>query len=97
MSELKYRINSVASEHARYPASNLTINQEGWQSSIDCTYPQALTIQFFIPIRTKKMHLLFHQYKIPKLIEVYVKLGAAEKYRKIGYITPNDNLQSSFE
>ena len=96
MSEIKFRINSVSSEHNRYPAGNLTINQEGWQSAINCTYPQSITIQFYVPIRTKKLHVLFHQYKIPKLIEVFVKLGSRENYRKLGYVIPNDNSQSSF-
>lgn len=97
MSELKYRINSVTSQHVRYPAGNLAVSQEGWQSAINCQYPQVITIQFYVPIRTKKLHLLFHNYKIPRLIEVFVKLGARAKYRKLGYVTPNDNVQSSFE
>lgn len=42
------------------------------------------------------MHLLFHHYKIPKIVEVFVKLGSRNKYRKLGYVTPNDNTQSSF-
>ena len=32
-------------------------------------------MQFYVPIKTKKLHILFHQYKIPIYIEVYVKLG----------------------
>jgi hypothetical protein len=97
MSEIKYRINTVSSEHSHYPASNLVSTQDGWQSSINCSYPQAITLQFYVPIRTKKMHILFHQYKIPKLMEVFVKLGAHANYRKLGHVIPNDNSQSSFE
>lgn len=77
MSELKYRINSVSSEHPRYPAGNLAINQNGWQAAYNPVYPQSITIQFYVPIRTKKLHLIFHQYKIPKLVEVFVKLGGS--------------------
>lgn len=42
------------------------------------------------------MHLLFHHYKIPKIVQVFVKLGAKGKYKKVGYVVPNDNTQSSF-
>lgn len=95
---IKYRVNSVTSEHPRYPASHLLSHLEaGWQSAANCTYPQAITIQFYVPIRTKKMHMLFHQYKIPQLVEVFVKLGSHEKYRKLGYVSPSSNSQSNFE
>ena len=97
MSQIKFRVNSVTSEHPRYPAGNLVINQEGWHSSIDCSYPQSLTLQFYVPIRTKQLLILFHQYKIPKLIEVFVKLGSRADYRKLGHLIPTDNSQSSFE
>lgn len=30
-------------------------------------------------------------------MEVFVKLGGNEKYRKLGLLYPNDNSQSSFE
>jgi len=96
MSENKFRINEVTSEHGKYPAGNLLLNQEGWHSAINCQYPQSITIQFYVPIRTKKLHLLFHQYKIPKLIEVFVKLGATANYRKLGHVMPNDNSQSDY-
>jgi len=96
MSEIKFRINEVTSEHGKYPAGNLLLNQEGWHSAINCQYPQSITIQFYVPIRTKKLHLLFHQYKIPKLIEVFVKLGARANYRKLGHVMPNDNSQSDY-
>ena len=42
------------------------------------------------------MKLTFHQYKIPKLIEVFTRCGKHEKYRKLGFIQPNDNTQSNF-
>ena len=38
--------------------------------------------------------MLFHQYKIPKLIEVFVKLGGKANYRKLGHVIPGDNRQS---
>jgi hypothetical protein len=31
------------------------------------------------------------------LVDVFVKLGSRAKYRKLGFLTPNDNAQSSFE
>ena len=92
MTDIKYRINSVTSEHPRHPAGGLTADSPvGWQSAHNSAYPQAVTIQFYVPIRTKKMTLLFHQYKIPQLVEVFVKLGSNEKYRKLGFITPSPN------
>lgn len=30
------------------------------------------------------------------MIEVFIKCGRHEKYRKLGYIQPNDNVQSQF-
>ena len=94
---MKYRISTVTSEQPRWPAANLVVGQDGWQSAINPSYPQSLTIQFYVPVKTKKLHMLFHQYKIPKLIEVFVKLGGRSHYRKLGHITPSDNSQSSFE
>ena len=72
-------------------------NQQGWQSGINCRYPQAITIQFYVPILTKKLHVLLHQYKIPRLMEVFIKLGARSNYRRVGHVIPVDNTQSSFE
>lgn len=97
MSEIKFRISSVSSEHPRFPASNLTSGQDGWQSAIDAAFPQALTIQFYVPVRTRKLNILFHQYKIPRMVEVFVRLGGQEKYRKLGLVHPNDNSQSGYE
>lgn len=31
------------------------------------------------------------------MVEVFVKLGARGNYRKLGFVMPNDNAQSSFE
>lgn len=42
------------------------------------------------------MKIAFHQYKIPKMVEVFVRCGKHEKYRKLGYFQPNDNSQSNY-
>ena len=75
---IKYRINSVTSESPQYPASNLTdpSSSYGWQSDFSPSYPQEINLQFFTPIRTKTLKLTFHQYKIPTLVEVFVRLTA---------------------
>ena len=73
MKNLKYRIYSVSSESDGFSARNLMDSEDGWQSKIGCKYPQEVTIQFYVPIRTSSLKIVFHQYKIPKLIEVFVK------------------------
>lgn len=67
-----------------------------WETEHNCAYPQELTVQFFVPIQTKNMKIVFHQYKIPKMIEVFIRSGKQEKYRKLGLIQPNDNSQSNY-
>jgi hypothetical protein len=86
----------VSSEKEDFPASNLQQNVGAWESQNDCSYPQELTLQFYIPIQTKNMKIMFHQYKIPRLIEVFVKCCKHEKYKKLGFVQPSDNKQSNY-
>lgn len=79
---LKYRIHSVSSEAES--GSTLKIidphQEEGWVSAPNSSYPQYIVIQFFLPVKTSSLSLLFHQYKIPSLVEIFVKERSKEVY-----------------
>lgn len=42
--DLKYRVYSVSSESQDAPASHLQELAGGWESDINCPYPQELTV-----------------------------------------------------
>jgi hypothetical protein len=75
----------------------LQTGEAGWESSRSCAYPQQLTLQLLLPILTKSITLVFHQYKIPSQIELFIKAVRNEKWRKLGFIRPSDNSQSGYE
>ena len=106
---LKYRIYSISSEDPQHPAKDLLLSDDSdenqdtsnldfkfWESEITPKYPQELTIQFYIPVRTKNLQLTFHPYKIPSKLEIFVKATKKQKYQKLGFVVPNDNVQSNF-
>ena len=93
---LKFRVYSISSECSEFPASNIQNENGQWESDRNCSYPQEMTVQFYVPIQTKQMRIMFHQYKIPKFVEVFMKCSKHEKYRKLGMIQPNDNAQSNY-
>lgn len=76
--------------------ARLQSGEAGWESGRSCSYPQQLTLQLLLPILTKSLTLVFHQYKIPSHIELFIKAVRSEKWRKLGFVRPSDNSQSLY-
>lgn len=43
------------------------------------------------------MNILFHQYKIPSLVEIFIKDKRGDAYQRLGHVKPSNNEQTGFE
>jgi len=94
---IRFRVHSATSEAEDGMTAMLQTCEGAWESGRSCSYPQQLTLQLLLPIQTKSLTLVFHQYKIPSHIELFIKAVRSEKWRKLGFIRPSDNSQSGYE
>lgn len=106
---LKYRLIGATSEDPENSFYNLisSLNNNGWSSARYCTYPQELLIQMSRPCRLRQIDLIFHEYKISSLIEVYYffpnkysdfNLDLEDLvFKKIGDIIPSDNIHTKYQ
>lgn len=90
---------------AEYPLLNTVSNDpkitEGWSSVRYCPYPQVLILKFFEVVSLRQIKLLFHQYKIPKRVDVFFFNPQSflecnidcrvMKFERLGYIIPSAN------
>lgn len=94
---IRFRVHSLSSQAEEGMSARLPIGEGGWESARGCSYPQQLTLQLLLPIVTKSLTLVFHQYKIPSHLELFIKTMRSEKWRKLGFMRPSDNSQSGHE
>jgi centrosomal protein CEP104 len=104
---LRYHIRNASGEDPDYPARELLMHHaqgRGWQSPRFCSYPQELEIQLDQPSRLSSIQLLCHEYKIPRLVTIFVSnlpLNCTDPSqaveRRLGHVRMDDNHRSSYQ
>ena len=98
--KIPFRIVQVSSQDEDYSVRELlshTPFSRGWLSSRFCDYPQQLLIEFPKPIKMREIQFLSHQYSIATKIEIFILPPQSEKYKKIGYLSLDNNERSNFQ
>ena len=98
--KIPFRIVHVSSEdeeHSVRELLNRTPFSRGWLSSRFCNYPQELLIEFPKPIKMREIQFLSHQYSIATKIEIFILPPQSEKFKKIGYLSLDNNERSNFQ
>ena len=100
---------NITSQDPFYPLNNLLTknNIYGWQSSRFCSYPQEIIIEFHSYVNIKQINILFHEKKIPTLIEfvncIPKKLNQNSNNniyytnKSIGYIRLSSNAETNYK
>ena len=98
--KIPFRIVHVSSEdeeHSVRELLNRTPFSRGWLSSRFCNYPQELLIEFPKPIKMREIQFLSHQYSIATKIEIFILPPQSKKFKKIGYLSLDNNERSNFQ
>ena len=98
--KLPFRIVHVSSEDEGYSVNDLinrTPFSKGWLSSHFCNYPQEIMIEFPRPVKIREIQFLSHQFCIATKIEIYILPPKSEKFKKIGYLSLDNNERSNFQ
>ncbi len=98
--KLPFRIVHVSSEDEGYSVNDLitrTPFSKGWLSSHFCNYPQEILIEFPKPVKIREIQFLSHQFCIATKIEIYILPPKSEKFKKIGYLSLDNNERSNFQ
>lgn len=75
----------------------------GWQSQRFCSYPQELILQFDSLVHLTQLQILFHEKKIPYLVELYIwnprneTLTTTVQYQRLGHFTLSDNSKNNYK
>ena len=101
---------NITSQDPFYPLNNLLTknNIYGWQSSRFCSYPQEIIIEFHSYVNIKQINILFHEKKIPTLIEfvncipkkLNQNINNNNIYytnKSIGYIRLSSNAETNYK
>ena len=98
--KIPFRIVQVSSQDEEYNVRELlshTPFSRGWLSSRFCDYPQQLLIEFPKPIKMREIQFLSHQFNIASKIEIFIKTPGSDKFKKIGYLSLDNNERSNFQ
>ena len=98
-------LNSDATDEQLIPQTHT-----GWQSQRFCVYPQDLVIQFPGMVKINQLSFLLHQFKIPRIIELFYYaplkidqntesqiLQSGAPFKKLGHFTLDDNMKTNYQ
>ena len=98
--KIPFKIIHVSSEdenHSIKELLNHTPFSRGWISAKFCNYPQEILLEFPNPIKMREIQFLSHQFNIASKIEIFIKTPGSDKFKKIGYLSLDNNERSNFQ